>query len=180
MLDIGGATTDLHFTKEVLDDSNMTAGEIATFPAIARHVFTAYGVHDSKVSTINALLRDPMGVDLLAALYGNEHRAVHQQLIEGHAPERLLFCASIFLALRACMEGNDEAPRVNVGAMASLMITGGAAKCLEAEDIATALRAASGWTPRAQVIRDADYRWWILGMMEDEKVTEGIWGALDG
>jgi len=179
MLDIGGATTDLHFTKEILDDSNMTAGEIATFPAIARHVFTAYGVYDSKASTIDALLHDPLAVDLLAALYGVEHRIRHQQLVEGQAPERLLFCASMFLALRACLEGKDAAPRVNIGAMASLMITGGAAKCLDAEDVAATLRVATGWTPRASVVRDTDYRWWILGMMEDGKVTKRIWSAFD-
>lgn len=180
MLDIGGATTDLHFTKEVLDDSNMTAGEIATFPAIARHVFTAFGVHDSKVSTMKALAADPLGVDLLAALYGGEHRATHQQLTEGIAPDRLLFCACIFLALRACLEGREEAPRINVGAMASLMITGGAAKCLDTDDVARTLKAATGWSPRAGIMRDRDYRWWVLGLMESEGIAETTWSAIDG
>lgn len=180
MLDIGGATTDLHFTKEVLDDSNMTAGEIATFPAIARHVFTAFGVHDSKISTIKALLGDPIGVDLLSALYGPEHRAVHQQLVEGQAPDRLLFCACVFLSLRACIEGKDDAPRINAAAMASLMITGGAAKCIEADDVGIALRAATGWSPRAGIMRDRDYRWWVLGLMESETIAEKTWRAIDG
>lgn len=180
MLDIGGATTDLHFTKEALDESVLTAGELATFPAIARYVFTAYGVHDSKATTIAALLADSLGVDLLAALFGGEHRTIYQQLLDGQATEHLLFCASIFLALRACMDGKEEAPRIKLGAMASLMITGGAAKCLGVDDVTTTLSVALGWTPRASIFRDANYRWWILGLMESSKIPESTWGSLDG
>jgi len=180
LLDIGGATSDLHFAKELLDDTALNASELASFPGICRHVFTAYGVYDSRMSTITGLLEDPMCLDLLSALYGEQHRVVYQKLLEGEASQWLLFCACIFLALRSSIEGRAEAPRINAGALASLMITGGAAKCVSEEDVIKILGTATGWTPRARVFLDSNYRWWTLGLMDPETIDDDIWRILDG
>ena len=179
LFDIGGATTDLHFPKELLDESALGASLLAAFPAISRHVFTAYGLHDSRRSTIAALLADPGCHDLLTALYAAEARARYLALVDGEAESRLLFAACLFLALRAALDGGEEAPRLVLGALSTLMISGGAAKGFAEADVARAAEAALGRPIRARVVCDPHYRWWTLGLMAPDEISARSWEALD-
>jgi hypothetical protein len=163
IFDVGGATTDIHFPRELLDEEQLS-GYLSTYPAIARHVFTAYGVSESRSSTIRRLIDDTYCMRLLIALYGKEYRQVYVALLDGDAPEKLLFAACIFLALRDMSLGDEQVPPLQLGRMATVGVTGGAAKCLAEEEVNLVFAAAMGEEVMAQIVVDHRYEWWGLGM----------------
>jgi hypothetical protein len=91
-----------------------------------------------------------------------------------------LFAACLFLALRAALEGREEAPRLALGALSTLMISGGAAKGLAGADVARTAEVALGRPLRARIVCDPHYRWWTLGLMAPEEIGSHSWEALDG
>jgi hypothetical protein len=182
LLDIGGATTDLHFTKELLDEERI-AGSLAAYPPVARHVYTAYGVAASRQSTLQAFAAHRRCFDFLTALYGGEARRLYLDLLEGTAPPRLLFEACLLLALHdaSALGGDDrprlpeEAPPLLLNRLATLAVSGGAAKALDETSIRAAFAAIAGPEIPVNAALDRNYCWWTLGLADDEELTPDIW-----
>jgi hypothetical protein len=173
LLDVGGATTDLHFTKELLDEDNVS-GPLSGYPDVGRHVFTAYGVAESRASTVRALAGDARCVDFLSALWGADFRRVYVDLIDGHTDDRTAFAACIFLALRQVSDARVDvnAPRLLLPRLATLALTGGASQALAAADIQKAAEVVLQRTGTLQVVLDSQYRWWSLGLLDEAAINE--------
>lgn len=175
LLDVGGATTDLHFTKEILDEQN-SPGPLSGYPDIGRHVFTAYGVAESRSSTITALLADARCADFLQALWGADFRRVYNELLDGTADDRTVFAACVFLALRqATQAGTDpNAPRLHLRRLATLALTGGASQVLSADDIRSTAEVVLERADTLQVVLDSRYRWWCLGLLDESLISPAL------
>jgi hypothetical protein len=172
IFDVGGATTDMHFLKELLNEDKLSTN-LSSYPSIARHVFTAYGVSESKNSTISRLIGDSNCIQLLIEIYGREYHQIYIQLLDGKISEKLIFSACIFLALRdMCSDGNDVPPLL-LSRIATIGLTGGAAKCISKKEVRAAFFAATGILISAQVVIDTEYRWWGMGLIDNEQFLMG-------
>lgn len=185
ILDVGGATTDIHYTKELFDDDADSA-TLATHRSVGRYVYTGYGVRESRTSTIDALLNHRRCHDFLAALYGDDHRQVYVDLLNRVIAQDLLFYACIFLAIsdlsvaRLAMPpsgGATGAPPLNLQRAVSAGITGGAAKNTGNGELARVLTVASG--ARIEPVLDDRYRWWILGLLNEREIESLKWESFD-
>jgi hypothetical protein len=173
LLDVGGATTDVHFAKELVDERKMS-GPLSGYPDIGRHVFTAYGVAESRASTIRALLADVRCADLLTALWGTEFRRVYSELIDGHVDDRTALAACIFLALRQVSDAQIDvnAPRLHLNRTATFALTGGASQVLDTADVKKIVETVLQRTGSVQVVLDSYYRWWSLGFLDESVITD--------
>ncbi|HVO87245.1 MAG TPA: glutamate mutase L, partial [Casimicrobiaceae bacterium] len=99
VLDIGGATTDLHYTTDVVSDASPVRP--ATGVSVARHVYTDLGIVASRDTLLLQLRNHPQLYEFLAALPDIDVREAYAGLREGEfAPsQQLLSYACIFLAL---------------------------------------------------------------------------------
>ena len=166
IFDVGGATTDLHFSSELIDE-NRTSQTLGSYPPIARHVFTSYGFHLSKKSTIDRLIADERCMEFLSEYCGEEWRNVYLDLVEGKCGRKLLAATCIFLAAHDIAISGDRIPPINLGAIATIGVTGGVATMIEPEEVIIALSTAMGAQISGKVVLDRKYGWWGLGLLED-------------
>lgn len=165
LLDIGGATTDVHFPRE-LEATSGEAGPGAGHGDTGRHVHTALGVADSRATTLQALLADRRCADVMLALHGEGFRSAFARLQDGEVDDRTAFAACLYLALRRARAPVDSGPCLDLGRIATLAVTGGASQVLRASDARALLAIAAEEEPRALAVAiDRDYRWWALGLL---------------
>jgi len=174
VFDVGGATTDVHFPRELLDEKKLPISR-GIHPPISRHVFTAYGVYESRASTLSCLVNDAQCVQLLINLDKENYRHLYADLMEGIVSNRVLFSGCIFLAFRDMISGNDLAPILQMGRISTIGITGGAAKEISAQEVSAAYNAAVGHHMSAQVVFDKKYRWWGMGMLDSTSAVDRYW-----
>jgi len=182
LLDIGGATTDVHFTKELLDEERIS-GTLTNYPAVARYVYTGFGVFASRSSTLQAFVHHPRCIDFLAGLYGDASREIYLDLLDGKASDRLLFEACILLALcgASALDSDDHArmpeepPPLLLNRLATLAITGGGAKVLDESIVRRAFALVAGPEIPVTVLIDHGYCWWTLGLLDEQQITPQIW-----
>jgi hypothetical protein len=174
VLDIGGATTDLHYTVEcVAEDSSVRpAGGLS----VGRYVFTDLGIVASRDTLILQLRTHPQLYEFLRSVLPDDKIAeVYAGLREGdYQPKpELLSYACLFLALDRFAKGRG--PGLPTGALesvAQVVLTGGAAQMLSESAVARVLSLllpAEAATPLIQV--DRRYEIWVAGMTwNDERV----------
>jgi hypothetical protein len=174
VLDIGGATTDLHYTVELVSEDSPVRP--ATGMSVARYVFTDLGIVASRDTLMLQLRNHPQLYEFLsAALDGASVREVFAALREGeYEPSpQLLSYACLFLALDRFARGLG--PGLPVGRLdqaAQIILTGGAAQTLEEEAVARIvplLAPAHGAKPLVQV--DRRYEIWVAGITWSEALT---------
>ena len=173
VLDIGGATTDLHYTVEVVADDSpeQPAGGVS----VARHVFTDLGIVASRDTLLQQLRSHPQLYEFLCAVLGADVRALYAAFREGEQEPSadLLSYACLFLALERFRRGHG--PGLPVGQLervAQLILTGGAAQALDEATVGriVALLVAAG-TPPPLVQIDRRYEIWVAGItwLEDAR-----------
>lgn len=166
-LDIGGATTDLHYTVEVVADASPERP--AAGMSVARYVFTDLGIVASRDTLLLQLRSHAQLYEFLAAIHGaDEVRARYAALREGEETPSpsVLAHACAFLALDRFRRGRG--PGLPVGQLervAQVILTGGAAQLLDEATVGRlfGLLAASG-TPAPLVQIDRRYEIWVAGI----------------
>lgn len=170
-LDIGGATTDLHYTVELVseDSPERPAGGVS----VARYVFTDLGIVASRDTLLMQLRAHPKLYELLCAVHGAEVRELYVSLREGEhdpAPE-LLSYACLFIALDRFASGRG--PGLPVGQLdqvAQLILTGGAAQVFDETvvgRIVSLLLPPGAPVPLVQI--DRRYEIWFAGITWEEE-----------
>jgi len=172
LLDIGGATTDLHYTTDVIREDS----EEKALPgsSVARYVFTDLGIVASRDSTLLQLRSHPRLYDLLSMIAEDDGiREMYRALREGEfepAP-RLLSYACLFIALGRFANGSTSGiPSADLSKVAQILLTGGAAQIL---DVSVASRVVDLFVRgqgNPRILIDHSYRIWVDGM---------TWSALD-
>jgi hypothetical protein len=133
LLDIGGATTDLHYTTDIIREDS----EEKALPgsSVARYVFTDLGIVASRDSTLLQLRGHPRLYDLLGRIAKDgDIRGMYQSLREGEfePSPRLLSYTCLFIALDRFANGSTPGlPSADLSKVAQIMLTGGAAQILD-------------------------------------------------
>jgi hypothetical protein len=125
LLDIGGATTDIHYSKDLVDENIVTENEYD------RLVFKKLGVYKSKQSLIFAAKNNEFVYELLMHLKVTENIFDEQS----NKATKVLMQLAIFLVL--CKISHYKKAYVNLKLLSvnSFVLTGGITKVLTVEEI---------------------------------------------
>ena len=166
LLDIGGATTDLHYTVELVRDES----DEKPLPgsSVARYVFTDLGIVASRDSLLLQMRTHPRLYDFLQTVHRGETREIYRLLREGeHEPSpELLSYGCLFLALDRFAQGRGPGlPSADLSRLAQIILTGGAAQALSEETVARVVELVlprGGSSPA--VLVDRRYQIWVDGI----------------
>jgi mRNA-degrading endonuclease HigB of HigAB toxin-antitoxin module len=157
LLDIGGATTDIHYSKDLVEENLVTENEYD------RLVFKRLGVYKSKQSLILAAQANEFTYELLTYLKVTENIFAEQ----GEKATRILMQLAIFLVL--CKMSHYRKAYINLKLLQinSIVFTGGITKVLTLEEIESIIaffyRKILGSDHRPAAILDSNYDIWTLG-----------------
>ena len=157
LLDIGGATTDIHYSKDLVDDNLVTENEFD------RVVFKKLGVYKSRESLVFVAKKNEFVGELLM------HLNVTENIFDEYNEKatKILMQLAIFLVL--CKMSHYRSNYINLKLLAvnSIVLTGGITKVLklaEAEDIISFFyRKILTSAHRPITVMDHDYAIWTLG-----------------
>jgi hypothetical protein len=165
LLDIGGATTDLHYTTDLIREES----EKRTLPglSVGRYVFTDLGIVASRESTLLQLRGHPSFYDLLSRISEDDQvREMYQALREGalEPPSRLLSYGCLFIALDRFASGSSLGlPSADLSKVAEIILTGGAAQMLDESVASRVVNLVCGQN-NPRILIDRSYRIWVDGM----------------
>ncbi len=157
LLDIGGATTDIHYSKDLVEDNMVTENEYD------RLVFKKLGVYKSKQSLIFAAKNNEFVYELLM------HLKVTENIFEEQSEKatKILMQLAIFLVL--CKISHYKKAYINLKLLAinSIVLTGGITKVLtsnEIEDIISFFyKKILNSAHNPVTVLDTNYDIWTLG-----------------
>jgi hypothetical protein len=167
LLDIGGATTDIHYTVELVRDES--EARPAPGSSVARYVFTDLGIVASGDSLLLQMRTHPRLYEFLDTVMPGGVKDVYQSLREGeYVPSaEILSYGCLFLALDRFAQGRGPGlPTADLARVAQIVLTGGAAQALSEATVARVaalLRPASAGNP--VVVIDRRYQIWVEGIV---------------
>lgn len=157
LLDIGGATTDIHYSKDLVDENIVTENEYD------RLVFKRLGVYKSRQSLVLAAQSNEFVYELLMHLGVTEN--IYNE--DSEKATRILMQLAIFLVLYKMSPRGEAYISLKLLAINSIVLTGGITKVLTVEDIQTIIAffyrkiLTSDHNPVA--VLDSNYDIWTLG-----------------
>jgi len=158
LIDIGGATTDIHYSKDLVDENIVTQNEYD------RLVFKKLGVYKSKESLIFAAQSNEFVYELLT------HLKVTENIFEETSPKatKVLMQLAIFLVLTKMSHYKQAYVNLKLLSINSIVLTGGISKVLSNEDVEDIISffytkiLNSKHNPT--VVMDKNYAIWTLGI----------------
>lgn len=167
LLDIGGATTDIHYTIEIVKESSAIRAPAVGGSSVARYVFTDLGIVASRDSLMLQLRSHPRLYEFLSTVLNDDVTETYRLFREGEyqpAPELLAY-GCLFLAMDRFATGRGPGlPTGDLGQLAQVILTGGASQVL-AEEVAA--RVVALVTPNASkpiLLIDRKYEIWVEGI----------------
>jgi len=163
LIDIGGATTDIHYSKDLVDDNIVTQNEYD------RLVFKKLGVYKSKESLIFAAKNNEFVYELLS------HLKVTENIFEQNNEKalRILMQLAIFLVLTKMSHHKKAYVNLKLLSINSIVLTGGITKVLsddEAKDIISFFyKKILNSQHNPSVVMDRNYSIWTLGITNNIK-----------
>ena len=160
LIDIGGATTDIHYSKDLSLDNMVTDNEYD------RLVFKKLGVFKSKESLIFAAKNNEFVYELLA------HLKVTENIFNEDNPKaiRVLMQLAIFLVLYKVSEAHPLYIKLKLNLLKSIVLTGGITKVLSFEEavdiISFFYKKILNSDIHPSIIMDYDYDIWTLGITQ--------------
>jgi hypothetical protein len=160
VVDIGGATTDIHYSKDLADDNIITDNEYD------RLVFKKLGVYKSRDSLVHTAKNNEFVYELLA------HMNVTENILEEKNEEatRVLMKLAIFLVLYKVSHHHKSYLNIKLDTLNSIVLTGGITKVLDDEDMEDIIhffyKKLLNYDTAPTLIVDKEYAIWTLGMEE--------------
>lgn len=160
LIDIGGATTDIHYSKDLSMDNMVTENEYD------RLVFKKLGVYKSKESLIFAAKNNEFVYELL------EHLKVTENIFNEDSSKALkvLMQLAIFLVLYKVSDAHPLYIKLKLNLLKSIVLTGGITKVLsfeEATDIISFFyKKILNSDIHPAIIMDYNYDIWTLGITQ--------------
>jgi hypothetical protein len=158
VVDIGGATTDIHYSKELADDNIVTTNEYD------RLVFKKLGVYKSKDSLVFSAKNNEFVYELLNYLNTTENELD----TKGDGNIKLLMCLAIFLVLYKVSHHHKAYLNLKLESLNSVVFTGGITKVLddnEIQDIVSFFyNKILNMSTLPEIVVDRDYAIWTLGI----------------
>ena len=163
LIDIGGATTDIHYSKDLVDENIVTENEYD------RLVFKKLGVFKSKESLIFSAKNNEFVYELLAHLKVTEH--IFEESSEKST--KVLMQLAIFLVLCKVSAFRKAYINLKLNALNSVVFTGGITKVLEQRDIEDIVsffyKKILNSAHNPTIVMDSNYDIWTLGMNIEKK-----------
>lgn len=165
LLDIGGATTDLHYTVEIVRNDSDTRPSPGS--SVARYVFTDLGVVASRDNLMLQMRNHPRLYEFLTSVLEENVRETYRLLREGEftpTPQMLSY-GCLFLALDRFSEGKGPGlPSADLRKVTQILLTGGAAQALAPQTVQNVfgLFAPGGGAPEIYI--DSAYQLWVDGI----------------
>lgn len=166
VLDIGGATTDLHYTVEIVRDDS--AQRPAAGVSVARFVFTDLGIVASRDSLLLQLRNHPRLYEFLKSVAENDVQDLYASMREGDEnPSALLLSyGCLFVALDRFAQGQGPGlPTADLNRIAQIILTGGASQTMDEDVIQRVFelfRAEDSGVP--EILIDRRYQMWVDGI----------------
>jgi hypothetical protein len=158
VIDIGGATTDIHYSKDLVEDNILTNNEYD------RLVFKKLGVYKSKDSLIFGAKNNEFVYELLAHLNTTENMLD----IKDYDNTELLMQLAIFLVLYKVSHQHNKYLNIKLDTLNSIVLTGGITKVLNFEKIKDIIKffykKILNFNTYPSIIVDYDYSIWTIGM----------------
>lgn len=132
VLDIGGATTDLHYTVEIVRDDSEQKPSAGI--SVARFVFTDLGIVASLDSLMLQLRNHPRLYEFLDSILVEGVGAAYQSIREGEwEPTPLVLSyGCLFIAFDRFAQGRGPGlPTADLGRIAQIILTGGASQTMD-------------------------------------------------
>jgi len=162
LIDIGGATTDIHYSKDLVDDNIVTQNEYD------RLVFKKLGVYKSKESLIFAAQNNEFVYELLA------HLKVTENIFEENTQKALkvLMQLAIFLVLTKMSHYKKAYVNLKLLSINSIVLTGGITKVLSDEEVKDIIsffyQKILNSEHNPSVVLDKNYKIWTLAIQNKE------------
>ena len=169
VVDIGGATTDIHYSKDLARDNMVTNSEYD------RLVFKKLGVYKSKESLIFAAKNNEFVYELLNYLNVTENILEE----ESEKATSILMQLSIFLVLCKVSTHNPLYITLDLHMLKSIVLTGGITKVLAYEEVEAIVqffyKKILNTTATPSILLDSNYDIWTLGMNAlDDKRKQNV------
>ena len=125
VVDIGGATTDIHYSRDLVNDN------IISESGYDRLVFKKLGVYKSRESLVHTAKNNEFVFELL------EHLNVTENILEEQSEKatRILMQLAIFLVLYKVSKHHGQYVELNLDILNSIVLTGGITKVLSQEEV---------------------------------------------
>jgi len=160
LIDIGGATTDIHYSKDLSYDNIVTSNEYD------RLVFKKLGVFKSKESLIFAAKNNEFVYELLAYLKVTEN--IFNENTEKSL--RILMQLAIFLVLYKVSEVHPLYIKLKLNLLKSVVLTGGITKVLSFEEVEAIIsffyKKILSSDIHPSIIMDSNYDIWTLDIVQ--------------
>lgn len=160
LLDIGGATTDVHYSKDLVGDN------IVTEQGHDRIVFKKLGVFKSRQSLIFTAEQNEFAYELLMHLKVTEN--IYQE--QSEKATKIIMQLAIFLVLCEMSHYRSAHVTLKLLAMNSIVFTGGITKVLNTEDIEDVVaffyRKILNSDHKPVTVLDSNYDIWTIGAKE--------------
>jgi len=160
VIDIGGATTDIHYSRDLVQDN------ILSESGYDRLVFKKLGVYKSRESLVHTAKSNEFVFELL------EHLNVTENILEEQSEKatHVLMQLSIFLVLYKVSKHHAAYIELNLEILNSIVLTGGITKVLSQEEAEEIIRffykkiLRFHHTPT--ILLDRNYEIWTYGIKE--------------
>jgi len=161
VIDIGGATTDIHYSTDLVDNKNILTGS-----EFDRLVFKKLGVFKSRESLVFGAKSNEFVYELLDYLGVNEH------ILDEYSDKATvtLMQLAIFLVLYQVSNHHNDYVSLKLEVLNSIVLTGGISKVLSDSDIDKIIKffykKILNYREIPNVITDRNYEIWTLGIEE--------------
>ena len=163
VVDIGGATTDIHYSRDLVRDN------IVSESGYDRLVFKKLGVYKSRETLVFAAKNNEFVYELLAYLN------VTEDILDEQSEKalRILMQLSIFLVLYKVSRLNPLYVTLQLELLKTIVLTGGITKVLNYEEVEAIIsffyKKVMNVHAIPNIVMDYDYAIWTLGMENPQK-----------
>jgi hypothetical protein len=160
VIDIGGATTDIHYSRDLVRDNILTESEFD------RLVFKKLGVYKSKESLIFTAKNNEFVYELLNYLN------VTENILEESSDKALkvLMLLAIFLVLYKVSSLRPIYVTLKLDILKSIVLTGGITKVLSPKEVESIVqffyKKVLNMSSIPTIVLDSNYDIWTLGMVK--------------
>ena len=160
VVDIGGATTDIHYSRDLVNDN------ILSQSGYDRLVFKKLGVYKSRDSLVHIAKQNEFVFELL------EHLNVTENILEESSEKatRVLMQLSIFLVLYKVSKHHASYIELNLEILNNIILTGGITKVLtqdEVDDITLFFyKKILHFHHTPTILLDKNYEIWTYGVLD--------------
>jgi hypothetical protein len=158
VIDIGGATTDIHYSRDLVVDNIVTEG------GYDRLVFKKLGVYKSRPSLVHTARQNEFVFELLGYLGDTE------DILEKESDEatKVLMQLAIFLVRYKVSRHHADYIELRLENLNSIVLTGGITKVLRDEEVAAIVRffyrKLLHFHQTPDIVVDRNYEIWTYGM----------------